>query len=112
MTNPTPTPNPDTQPTKKAQTLPGPLQCLASALISSGFAIALYFLTSSIAQTFARKPLTSTNPIAQNISAAVRTLVVGVSTLATAIFGIVAVGLVALAIQVTIQQLRNRPSSP
>ncbi|MGQ4647637.1 DUF3082 domain-containing protein [Lyngbya aestuarii] len=106
MNNPTPTPNQDT-----LQKLPSPWRCLTGALISGGFASALYLLTTSIAQSFASKPLPSTNQTAVNIAIAVRTLVVGMSTLATAIFGIVAVGLVALAIQVSLGQLRNRTAS-
>ncbi|MGB7441925.1 MAG: DUF3082 domain-containing protein [Coleofasciculaceae cyanobacterium] len=106
MTNQTPTP---TQEDK--QTLPSPLRCLTGALISGGLAFVLYSLTSSIAQTFASKPLSSTNTTAINISIAVRTLVVGVSTLATAVCGIVTVGLIALAIQVFIQGLRNPSAS-
>jgi len=81
---------------------------LSGALISGGFAIALYFLTTSIAHTFASKPLLSTNSTAINIAIAVRTLVVGVSTLATTIFSLVALGLVALAVQISIQQLKKR----
>ncbi len=112
MTNLTPTPNKDTKPANSPEALPNPLQCLSAALISGGFAIGLYFLTSSIANAFASKPLTSANPTAINISIAMRTLVVGVSTIATALFGIVAVGLVALAIQSSIQQLKNKPMPP
>jgi len=111
MTNPTPTPKQEAQSVGMTKTLPSPVRCLSGALISGGFAIALYFLTSSIAQTFASKPLASTNPTAINIAIAVRTLVVGVSTLATAIFSVVAVGLVALAIQISVQQLKNRKAS-
>ena len=112
MTNSTPTPNPDTKPATTQETLPSPLRCLSGALISGGFAIALYFLTSSISHTFAGKPIASTNPTAINIAIAVRTLVVGLSTLATAIFSFVAVGLVALAIQLSVQQLKNRTTPP
>lgn len=108
MTNPTPTPNQDSPTTNPRQALPGPLRSLSGALISGGFAIAFYFLTSSIAQTFANKPLTSTNPLTINIASAVRTLVVGVSTLAIVVFGVIAVGLVAVTIQVSIQRLQNR----
>ena len=111
MTHPTPTPNQDTQPIDMTQTLPSPLRCLSGALISGGFAIALYFLTSSIAQTFSSKPLASTNPTAINIAIAVRTLVVGLSTLATTLFSVIAVGLLALGIHVLIQQLKNRKAS-
>lgn len=114
MTNSTPTPNPNPQPTEtqQTQTLPSLLNCLTGALISGGFAIALYFLTSSIAQTFSNKPLASTNPTAISISVAVRTLVVGLSTLATAVFSVIGVGLVAVAIYVCVQRLQNRQASP
>lgn len=94
--------NPDTK------TLPTPLRCLTGASIAGGLAIALYSLTSSIAQSFAAKPLHSDNALVLRISAAVRTLVVGVSTLATGVFGLVAIGLVALAMQVFIQQLTQK----
>lgn len=110
MTNPTPTPNQDIQDAKTQETAPSPLKCLSAALISGSIAIALYFLTSSIAQSFAGKPLTTTNPTAINIGIAVRTLVVGLSTLATFIFSFIAVGLVALAIATTFQKLKNRTS--
>lgn len=93
------------------QTLPGPLRCLIAALISGTIGIGGYFLTSAIAQTFANKPLPSSSITAVNIAIAVRTLVVGISTLATTIFGIVAIGLVALAIQVSIQQLKDHKSA-
>ena len=112
MTNSTPTPNPNAQPTETQQTLPSLLNCLTGALISGGFAIALYFLTSSIAQTFTNKPLASTNPTAISISVAVRTLVVGLSTLATAVFSVIAAGLVAVTIYVCVQRLQNRKASP
>lgn len=102
MNNPTPTEN--TRPPKITQTLPSPLRCLSGALIAGGMAIALYSLTASIAQNFAAKPLHSVNPLVINIGAAVRTLVVGVSMLATCVFGLVAIGLVALAVQVFVQQ--------
>jgi hypothetical protein len=112
MTNPTPTPNQNSQPAKTQETLPSLLDCVTGALISGGIAIALYFLTSSIAQTFANKPLASTNPTALNISVAVRTLVVGISTLATTVFAIVGAGLVAVSIYVSIQQLKKLTAPP
>lgn len=109
MTNPTP--QSETQQSESQKTLPSPLSCLSGAVLSGGFAFALYLLTSSIAQTFAEKPISSSNPTAINMSVLVRTLVVGVSTLATGIFSIVAVGLVALAIQSAIGQWKNRSAS-
>lgn len=84
-----------------------PWRCLLGAVISGAFAIALYFLTASIVQTFAAKPISSNNPLTIKIAIAVRTLVTGMSTLGTGIFGLVAVGLVALAIQISIQRLKQ-----
>ena len=53
----------------------------------------------AIATTFATKPIHSDNQLVVNIGSAVRTLVVGVVALGTGIFGLVAVGLLALAVQ-------------
>ena len=78
---------------------PSPWRCLLGAMISGVFAYGLYNLTYSIAQTFASKPVQSTNPITVNLSVAVRTLVTGLTAMAAGIFGFVAVGLIALGIQ-------------
>ncbi|AKG20189.1 DUF3082 domain-containing protein [Calothrix sp. 336/3] len=80
-----------------------PARCLLGGLISSGLAFAAYNLMMAIATSFANKPLHSDNHIALKISAAVRTLVVGIATLGTGIFAIVALGLVALGIQILFQ---------
>lgn len=109
MNNQPPTEN---QSNPDAKTMPTPLRCLTGASIAGGLTIALYSLTSSIAQSFAAKPLHSDNALVLRISAAVRTLVVGVSTLATGVFGLVAIGLVALAVQVLIQQLTQKQTPP
>lgn len=76
-----------------------PLRCLSGAAIAGSLGTALYFLTCNIANTFAAKPLPTVNATAMNLSVAVRTLVVGVATLGTAVFAIAAVGLLALAVQ-------------
>lgn len=87
-----------------------PLKCFVGSGIAGSLAIALYSLTSSIAHTFATKPVTSTNQLVIRISAAVRTLVVGMASLGTFIFGFVALGLILLAIQLTIQNFQEKPS--
>jgi hypothetical protein len=88
-----------------------PLRCLLGSVLSGSLAIAMYFLTYSIAHTFATKPITSTSQLAIRISAAVRTLVVGVASLGTFIFGFVTLGLILLAIQLTIQSFKEKLSS-
>lgn len=110
MNKQTPTENLASQP-EPAETA-SPLRCLTGAVIAGGMAIALYTVTISIAQSFAAKPLHSTNPTVLNIGAAVRTLVVGVSMLATCVCGLVAIALVALAVQVFVQQLTQQPTPP
>ncbi len=91
--------SPPTSATSKAT----PLKCLSGALIASSLGLLLYRLTTAIATTFASHPLTTTNQIARGLSAAVRTLVVGMSTLATGIFSLAALGLIGLAIQLVVQ---------
>jgi Protein of unknown function (DUF3082) len=90
-----------------------PLRCLIGSFLSGSLGMAMYFITYSIAHTFATKPVTSTNQLVIRISAAVRTLVVGVASLGTFIFGFVALGLVLLAVQLLIQNFtkKSTPSS-
>jgi Protein of unknown function (DUF3082) len=90
----------------KSNPSPTPLRCFTGAIMAGGISTLLYSVTQSIIQVFANKPL-PTNPTTANIAVAVRTLVIGLSTLATAIFAISAVGLVALGIQLWVKQLRQ-----
>lgn len=83
--------------------LPSPLNCLGSAAIAAGLGLAVGSLTWRIVNTFAATPLPTSSPLATNLSGAIRTLVVGLGTLATGICGMVAVGLVALALQVALR---------
>jgi hypothetical protein len=82
-----------------------PLQCVTGSMVASALAILLYRLTSAIAGSFAAHPLSISNQTAVSISVAVRTLVVGMSTLATAIFAFAALGLLGLAIQLLWQRI-------
>lgn len=86
------------------------LNCAIASAISGGIAIALYFLMNSIVQTYANKPVTSTNPVVVNLTVAVRTIVIGMAALGTGVFGLVAVGLFLLGIQVMIKGLKERLS--
>lgn len=112
MNNPTPTENSTTQSPNTGQAPPTPMRCLFGATLSGGFGFALYALTAAIAQTFAAKPLHSDNPAVINIASAVRTLVVGMTALGAGIFGVVAVGLTALAIQTSIQKITKKSPLP
>ncbi len=88
-----------------------PLRCIMGSTISGGFAFATYSLMIAIATTFANKPTHSDNQTVINIASAVRTLVVGIVALGAGIFGLVALGLFALSIQLLIQQLTSPKSN-
>lgn len=83
-----------------------PLQCLIGAIVAGGLSYLLYRMTTSIAVSFATHKIASTSLIVQRVSSAVRTLVVGMATLGTGVFGLAAIGLFALAIQIVIQRTR------
>ena len=97
-------------PEQRAQVLPTPFRCLTGAIISGGLAFASYSLMMAIATTFANKPIHSDNPMVVNLSSAVRTLVVGIIALGTGIFGLVALGLLALAVQLLVKQSTKQNS--
>ncbi|MDF5728145.1 MAG: DUF3082 domain-containing protein [Rhizonema sp. PD38] len=97
-------------PEQRTQVSPTPFRCLTGAIMSGGLAFASYSLMMAIATTFANKPIHSDNPMVVNLSSAVRTLVVGIIALGTGIFGVVAIGLLALAVQLLVQQLTKQKS--
>ncbi len=91
---------------------PTPLRSLTGASMAAAMGLLLYRLTTSIMKSFADHPTISHNTIVVNLSAAIRTLVVGLATMATGIFAFVTLGLVALAIQAVVQSLRSpKPES-
>ncbi|MGV0106223.1 DUF3082 domain-containing protein [Nostoc sp. DSM 114167] len=95
----------------KEQVTASPLRCFTGAAISGGMAFAAYSLMIAIATNFASKPIHSINPLVIKISSAIRTLVVGVVALGSGIFAIVAIGLLALGVQLLVQQLTKQKSS-
>ena len=84
-----------------------PLRCFLAASLSGAIAFCAYLMFISIVHTYAAKAVTSSNPIVVNLTAAVRTMVMGVVALGTGVFGVVAIGLFLLGIQVTLQGLRK-----
>lgn len=109
MSNSTLPQNSTNSATQANQISVNPWRCLSGATLALVLAMACYWMTSAIASTFANKPIHSNNVIVQNIASAVRTLVLGISSLGTFIFGITALGLIALAIQLFFRQLTKPP---
>lgn len=91
------------------------LRCFSGSALASGLGLLLYRMTLAIAETFANKPVTSDNVTVINLSAAVRTLVIGIVALGAAVFAIAALGLLLLGIQLIVQRLtrpRNSGNDP
>ncbi len=92
----------------KTQITTGPFRCFTGAIMSGGMAFAMYKLVIAIATNFANKPVHSNNPLVHNISAIVRTAVVGVMMMGTGIFGVVCLGLLALGLQLLMQKVTKK----
>jgi len=90
---------------------PTPLKCFVGSVLAGVFAYAAYLMTSAIAQSFATHKIASTSLAVQRISSAVRTLVIGMTTLGAGVFGLAAIGLLGLAIQLLLQR-RDSASPP
>jgi polyferredoxin len=88
-----------------------PLRCLTGGSISGVLALGAYFLMTSVVTTYATKPITFSNQMAVSIATMVRTLTVGITALATFVFGLVTVGLGALAVKLIIEQGKIPKSS-
>ncbi len=88
-----------------------PLRCLIGAALSGIFAFGMYLMTHAIALSFATHKIQSRNQAVQRIAAAVRTLVIGLTTLGMGVFGLATLGLLGLAIQLTIRQRQQKPES-
>ena len=85
-----------------------PISCIFSSCFAGAIAVAIYFLMSSIIETYSDKPIVSDNVFVLKITVAVRTLVIGVAALGTGVFGLVAIGLFLLGIQVAIKDIRQK----
>ncbi|MGF1512773.1 MAG: DUF3082 domain-containing protein [Elainellaceae cyanobacterium] len=109
MSSPEPASKPTASETPSSPSAPAtsPWRCFGGFLIASPLAYAFYRMTVSIAQTLANSPIKSDSPLAANIAVLVRTLVIGMVALAAGIFALVAVGLLALGIQLLLKRPQN-----
>lgn len=83
-----------------------PLRCFTGGGISGALAVGAYLLTKSVIQTYMDLPITFDNPMTVRIASTVRTLMMGITTMATFVFVMVTVGLTALGIQLIIKSQR------
>jgi hypothetical protein len=92
-------------PTKASPTA---LQCFSGSLVSGALTVLVYRLTVAIAVNFVRHSVHSDNLLVVRLSAALRTLVVGLSAMGTGIFGFVTLGLAGLGVQLLAQRILAR----
>lgn len=85
----------ETQEPKPEETLPSPMRCWTGATVAGSMSFAAYLLTTKIIAHFSSNPPTGNN-LALRISVTVRTLITGVSTMATSVFALIAIGLLLL----------------
>lgn len=79
-----------------------PIRCFTGSAISGGLGFAAYLLSKAIILTYTTMPINFNNQLAVRIATTVRTLVMGLTVMATFLFGMVTVGLVALGIKLII----------
>jgi hypothetical protein len=103
------TPNATPAGTPEAPPL-SPWRCWGGGVVAAAIAWVLYNMTQAIALSFAAKVIHTDNVTTQRIAAAVRTLVVGLSALGTGIFGLAALGLFGLGLQLLLR--RNPTPTP
>lgn len=80
------------------------LRAFTGSMMAGIFAMLFYKMLVAVAASFANKPVTSDNITVINLSAAVRTLVLGSITLGTGVFAISAIGLTLLGGQIIWQR--------
>ncbi len=86
-------------------------RCISGAAIAAFLGYGAYNLTFKIATQFATHPLVSDNYIAIRLSGMVRTLVVGIASMATGVFAFAALGLTVLGLQIALQKLKPGSSA-
>ena len=87
-----------------------PMRCFSGSAISGVLGFGSYLLTKSIIITYTTMPIKFDNPMAVRIATTVRTLMMGLTILATFLFAMVTVGLTALAIKLILEQQKAEPN--
>jgi Protein of unknown function (DUF3082) len=84
-----------------------PMRCFTGSSISGVFAIGSYLLTKSVILTYSNMPVKFNNAMAIRIATTVRTLIMGITTMATFVFVMVTIGLFALGIKLVIENMKT-----
>ncbi|MEM0980414.1 MAG: DUF3082 domain-containing protein [Cyanobacteria bacterium P01_H01_bin.58] len=88
------------------------LRAFTGCFVAGTMALLFAKMLMAIATTFANKPIISDNPTVLNLSAAVRTLVLGTIALGTGVFGMAAIGLMLLGFQMIGKRLKGSGNTP
>ena len=115
MTMSTPLPTTDTKdettPIENPLSTQRILRAFTGSLIAGTMTLLFYKMLIAISTTFANKPIVSDNIRVVNLSAAVRTLVMGTIALGTGVFGMAAIGLLLLGLQMIWQRTTGSKSA-
>jgi hypothetical protein len=87
------------------------LRAFTGSFIAGTMALLFYKMVTAIATSFANKPVVSDNVTVINLSAAVRTLVLGTVTLGAGVFAMAAIGLALLGSQMIWQRITGHPTT-
>jgi hypothetical protein len=90
--------------------LPSPARCLSGSAIAGVMAFMMYWMANKIAMNFAARPVHGNSTAAINIAVAVRTLLVGMTSLGTAVFSIISLGLIVLAVKIALGRAQSPPT--
>ena len=80
-----------------------PFRCFSGSAISGVLGFGAYLLTKSIVVTYTTMPIKFNNPMAIRIATTVRTLIMGLTIMATFLFAMVTIGLIALGIKLILE---------
>ena len=80
-----------------------PARCFSGSAISGALGFVTYLLSKSIVMTYSTMPLNFNNAMAVRIASTVRTLVMGLTIMATFLFIMVTIGLIALGVKLLLE---------
>ncbi|EKV03105.1 Protein of unknown function (DUF3082) [Leptolyngbya sp. PCC 7375] len=101
----------DDEVTKGSKKSTSPLSCFSGSFLAGTLSVLCYRMMVAIVTAFAAKPVLSDKTIVLNISVAVRTLVAGIVALGAGVFGLTAVGLFLLGIQLIVRKMTGQDAT-
>ena len=93
---------------RSTDTKKGPLSFLSGSITSLSFSLLSLFISKKIVLYFASHTLNYSSPFAQSIASGFKTLIIGISFLATFTFGFIGLGLFLVFIRSLIEGIKEK----